>query len=162
MASEFRWKHRVEFGETDMAGIVHFTNYFRYMEMAEHAFLRSIGLSVHAENGGMVVSWPRIRAECQFRAPLTFEDEVEVHLTVRDKTDRTITYDFRLFEKGGRLVATGATTAICASIEGGRKKMSAIAIPDWIGERIEVAPAALQSPQLEPVGEGDLVDSPTA
>jgi len=133
---EFCWKHRVEFGETDMAGIVHFTNYFRYMEMAEHAFLRSIGLSVHAENDGTVVSWPRLRAECSFKASLAFEDEVHVRLAVREKTDRTITYDFRFFKDGERLVATGSTTAICVSIRGSERSMAAIPIPDWIHEKL--------------------------
>ena len=40
MACEHRLQRRVEFSETDAAGIVHFSNFFRYMEGAEHAFLR--------------------------------------------------------------------------------------------------------------------------
>lgn len=163
LASDFRWTHRVEFGETDMAGIVHFTNYFRYMEMAEHAFLRSIGLSVHADRDGTVVSWPRLRAECSFKAPLTFDDEVEVHLAVREKTHRTITYDFRLVGSANRLVATGSTTTICVSIEGDKRRMSAIPIPEWIHERIEVAPAAapIQGPD-ESAGSGTIRSNQTA
>ena len=38
----------VEFSETDMAGIVHYSNFFRYMESAEHAFFRALGFSVVA------------------------------------------------------------------------------------------------------------------
>ena len=38
MANHFHFSKRVEFSETDMAGIVHFSNFFRYMEMAEHAY----------------------------------------------------------------------------------------------------------------------------
>ena len=37
MAYEFRLVRQVEFSETDMAGIVHYSNFFRYMEAAEHA-----------------------------------------------------------------------------------------------------------------------------
>ena len=83
MAYEFHCRQRVEFADTDMAGIVHFSNFFRYMERAEHEFLRSLGLSVHAVNGDDLVSWPRVSAECKFRAPLSFEDELDVHLLVR-------------------------------------------------------------------------------
>jgi YbgC/YbaW family acyl-CoA thioester hydrolase len=143
VAFEFRWRHRVEFAETDMAGIVHFSNYFRYMEMAEHAFLRSLGLSVHAPNGGATVTWPRVRAECSFKAPLTFEDELEVHLLVRKKTNRTITYDFRLLKEADVLVALGSTTAVCVLLEAEKKQMTAIPIPGWIDEKIEVAPGEL-------------------
>ena len=40
MPTEFTIKRRVQFSETDMAGIMHFANYFRLMEEVEHAFLR--------------------------------------------------------------------------------------------------------------------------
>jgi hypothetical protein len=43
---EFRATRRVEFNETDLAGIVHFSNFFRYMETVEGAFYRSFGQSV--------------------------------------------------------------------------------------------------------------------
>jgi acyl-CoA thioester hydrolase len=43
MPCEFRITRRVEFSETDMAGIVHFSNFFRYMETAEHAFFPVTG-----------------------------------------------------------------------------------------------------------------------
>ena len=40
MIAKFSYEHRVEFFETDLAGIVHFANYYRFMEQAEHAFFR--------------------------------------------------------------------------------------------------------------------------
>ena len=51
--TRFHFCHRVEvaFADTDLAGIVHFANFLRYAENTEHAFLRSIGLSVHTTEG---------------------------------------------------------------------------------------------------------------
>ena len=46
MAYEFKAIRRVEFADTDMAGIMHYSNFFRFMETAEHAFFRSLGLSI--------------------------------------------------------------------------------------------------------------------
>ena len=46
MPCEFKVVRRVEFSETDMAGIVHYSNFFRYMETAEHGFFRRLGYSV--------------------------------------------------------------------------------------------------------------------
>lgn len=40
----FQTSRRVEFCDTDMAGIVHFANFFRYMEAAEHELFRNLGL----------------------------------------------------------------------------------------------------------------------
>jgi YbgC/YbaW family acyl-CoA thioester hydrolase len=44
--------HRVEFTDTDMAGIVHFSSFFRYMEVTEHAFFRSLGFSIVMQHEG--------------------------------------------------------------------------------------------------------------
>ena len=57
--SEYVHRRRVQFYETDAAGIVHFSWYFRYMEEAEHALWRAAGLSVPPPGGG--VGWPRVR-----------------------------------------------------------------------------------------------------
>jgi len=94
MPSEFRLRRRVEFAETDLAGIMHFSNYFRYMEAAEHAFFRSLGFSIHSVGADRVIGWPRVRAECEYRRPLRFEDEVEIHLMVREKQSRSLVYEF--------------------------------------------------------------------
>ena len=80
MSYEYRSRQRVEFADTDMAGIVHFSNYFRYMERAEHEFLRTLGISVHDMVSDPPVSLPRVNATCDYRAPLKYEDELEVRL----------------------------------------------------------------------------------
>ena len=71
---EFTYTRSVQFAETDLAGIVHFSAYFRYMEEAEHALWRAAGLSV-ARDG---LHWPRVAAYCDYMNPLRFEDEVTV------------------------------------------------------------------------------------
>jgi acyl-CoA thioesterase FadM len=110
------------------------------MEMAEHAFLRHLGLSVHGRLDGQVITWPRVHAECTYSAPLTFEDQVELHLLVRKKRRKTIEYAFRLYKQGAEQpVAQGSLTVVCASIDAAGR-MSAIAIPECIDRLIEVAP----------------------
>lgn len=140
MASQYCYRHRVQFAETDMAGIVHFSNYFRLMERAEHEFLRSLGISVHAELDGRLVSWPRVHAECSYEAPLAFEDEVEIQLRVREKARKSITFEFRFLGPGSRRVARGSITVVCVAIDPETKKMTSIPIPDAIGDRIEIVP----------------------
>ena len=61
MASEYTITRRVEFSETDLAGIMHFTNYYRWMEICEHEFLRSVGLSVDMEDENGRFGWPGLR-----------------------------------------------------------------------------------------------------
>jgi 4-hydroxybenzoyl-CoA thioesterase/acyl-CoA thioester hydrolase len=119
MPKTFTHSRSVQFCETDMAGVMHFANYFRFMEEAEHAFWRSLGESVHTRRGDTLISWPRAAASCDFLAPLRFEDEVTLHVTLAELGPKSVTLEFE-FESAGRLVARGRTRAVCCRIEGGQ------------------------------------------
>lgn len=143
MADRFCMKRRVEFSETDMAGIVHFAQFFRYMEAAEHAFFRSLGLSVHHTVDGVTIGWPRVHASCDYKAPLRFEDEFEVHVLVKEKGEKTLTCQHVFRKLAGDEpveVARGTLTLICAELNETDKTMRAIAIPQAIDRLIETAP----------------------
>jgi len=143
MPYEFKQTRRVEFADTDMGGIMHFSNYYRYMEAAEHAFYRSLGLRIHAAGDESGLGWPRISASCRYKGPLRFDDEVEIHLLVREKRTKTLTYAFVLhrLENGRRSeVARGAMTVISAVLDPVSGTIKAIPIPPAFADRIEVAP----------------------
>jgi len=144
MAHEHTIRRRVEFSETDMAGIVHFSRFFRYMETAEHAFFRSLGFSIVTRIGDRSYGWPRVHAECDYHAPLAFEERFEVKLRVREIRSRSLIYDFvftRLVdEEPADVVARGSLTAVCVT-EGEDGTMQATPLPREITERIEPAPA---------------------
>ena len=117
MPSEFSLTRQVEFHETDMAGIMHFANFFRWMEVCETAFYRSLGLPLISFVPGEVVGWPRVNVSCSYRAPLRFNDSVVVTLFVKKLTNRSITYVFK-FHRAGTLCATGEVTAVCVAADG--------------------------------------------
>ena len=71
-----------------MAGLVHFSWFFRYMEEAEHALWRAAGLTI--ARPGEASGFPRLATSCEFHAPLRFEDEFEVWVRVVAITRRTI------------------------------------------------------------------------
>jgi YbgC/YbaW family acyl-CoA thioester hydrolase len=157
MAYEFKVTRRVEFSDTDLAGIMHFAHFFRFMETAEHRFFRSLGFSIVTASTDPPVGWPRVHAACDYRQPLHFEDEVEVHLLVREMHRKALAYAFRFFrvEPGPRMeVAQGSLTVVCVSRQPDGR-MKATAIPKPIADRIEVAPHAMlaevQVPRLRRV-----------
>lgn len=137
MASEFTVTRRVEFGETDAAGIMHFSNFFRFMETAEHAFFRSLGFSIHPREQDGAVGWPRVQASCEYRKPLRFEDEVEIHLRVLEKRERVLRYEF-VFRKSGEEAARGQLTVACVRKQADGS-LKAVSIPAEIAARIEPA-----------------------
>lgn len=131
-------RRQVQFVETDAAGIVHFSNYFRYMESVEHEFFRSLGHSIHMRLDGREVTFPRVNAACDFRRPLRFEQEFEVRLLVRAMRSRSLVFDV-LFVQGGQAVARGSLTTVCITRENG--EMRATDIPPQIRDTIQPAPA---------------------
>lgn len=140
MAYEFKMKRLVEFSDTDMAGIMHFANFFRFMEAAEHAFYRSLGFSADLEKA-LGRGWPRVRAECDYKRPLRFEDEVEIHLRVRQIGRTSIRYEF-VFRKSGAQeeVARGGLTIVCVTRDPKTNQMKAAPLPQVVREKIQTAP----------------------
>ena len=146
-ASHFRARRRIEFYETDMAGIVHFSNYFRFMESTEHAFFRSLGLALHSDDGKHMSGWARVGARCEYRLPLHYMDEVEIELTVRAKSRSSLAYDFvfrRIADRDGPTppdeVALGTLEVVhVTQAPGGRMKASAM--PDEVDARVHAAPS---------------------
>lgn len=144
MAHEFKLTRRVEFSETDLAGIMHFSAFFRWMETAEHAFYRSLGFSAHGRQDGREIGMPRVHAECDYMAPLRFEDEVEIHLLVREKNQKSLKLEFNFYNQNANppvKAAQGSLTVVCVDLTQNVGKMSAIPIPPFIADKIDVAPS---------------------
>jgi len=142
VASEFRLVRQVEFSETDLAGIMHFSNFFRYMEAAEHAFFRSLGFSIHS-TAPEPLGWPRVHAGCDYKAPLRFEDSVEIRLLVRERRTRSLRYSFIFTRLNGGApceVARGELTAVCVRRDPETGAFASTPIPEAIASQIEPAP----------------------
>lgn len=133
--SGFRYRRRVQFAETDMAGLVHFSVFFRYMEEAEHALWRAAGLTI--ARAGEETGWPRVAASFDFKAPLRFEDEFEVAVHIAALTRRTIVYAFSI-DRSGTPIGSGTITTACVSNRAG-EPMQALDLPDEIIDRLRAA-----------------------
>jgi acyl-CoA thioester hydrolase len=133
----FRTQRRVEFVDTDLAGIVHFSNFFRYMEAAEVDFLHHLGLSVRLELEGQRLGFPRVSASCDYLRPATFEDilDIEVHL---EKIGRkSLTFAF-VFSCRGEVVARGRTTSVCCRVAADGR-LEAIPLPEVLRQQLQQA-----------------------
>ncbi len=130
----FTHKRMVQFAETDLAGVMHFSNYFRIMEETEHAFWRTMGHGVHAVHEGRTISWPRVATKCSFAAPVRFEDELAIAVSIVQIGTRSLTmhYDFSC---NGKNVATGEMKTVCCELT--ENKFEAIDIPDSIRALLE-------------------------
>jgi acyl-CoA thioester hydrolase len=139
----FRCQRRAEFCETDAAGIVHFSSFVRYMEQAEHALFREIGSSVFPSDAhesrssssvtSPPVTWPRVHCECEYFAPVHFQEVVEVRVYVVRLGNKSITYRHEMWV-GDHLVARGSLTTVCSSHVAG--KLTGVPIPSAIRQSL--------------------------
>ena len=129
---------RIEFSDTDLAGVVHFSRYFIFMETAEGEFLRALGSGFTFEHEGRPGGWPKVAVSCDYLSPLRFGDEVAIHLRVLKMTRSTITYGLSI-RRGDTEVARGQTTSVCC-LTGADGKLAPIPIPQTLAGRIAIAP----------------------
>lgn len=130
---------RIEFADTDMAGIVHFARFFVFMETAEHEFLLAAGApGVHFEHEGERIGWPRVAASCQYKSPAKLGDVLDILVRVKRKGRRSMTYSFEL-KIGDRPVAQGELSSICCALGG--EELRPVPIPPFLADKIEEAPA---------------------
>ena len=134
MSGEFLYQRRIEFCETDAAGLVHFSAFFQYMEQAEHALLRHLGTSVVAEDEEGTISWPRVSASCKFTGAVKFEDEIDIVVIVERIGTKSVTYGFR-FQRDNQTIATGKLTSVCCRIHHDQPPQS-IAIPTELAAQL--------------------------
>ncbi len=151
MTAQFITTRRVEFSDTDMAGIIHFANYYRYMEEAEHAFFRSLGLSImQRQPDGSVIGWPRVSASCSFEAPAYFEDELEVRLSVERKGVKSLNFVIE-FWRGETRLAHGRLKTVCCLCRA-HQPLESIAIPATYADSIQENPAPTTSDKVSVAG----------
>jgi 4-hydroxybenzoyl-CoA thioesterase/acyl-CoA thioester hydrolase len=135
---ELTFRRRVEFADTDMAGIVHFARFFVFMETAEHRFREEIGFPVDGDRteDGAQITWPRVSVTCDYRSPARFGDELEIGVRVVEKGRSSLTFAFT-FAASGRAVAGGRVTSVCCRLA---PELRAVPIPLPLAAAIEILP----------------------
>ncbi len=130
---EFKTRREVEFADTDLGGIVHFSRYFVVMETAEHQFLDALGTSVHTVVDGKTMGWPRVKVSCEYEGPAGYGDTLDITVRVLRKGASSMTYEIE-FEIDGRRVAHGESTSVYCELG---PNMRSVPIPDALAARIE-------------------------
>ena len=132
----FTTTRRVEFGDTDMAGIMHFSNFFRFMEVAETDFLNARGLSVSWLEGGVKWGFPRVSASCDYVKPAKFADVLTIAVVLEKLGKKSAAYRFDFTNQRGEPVAVGRMTAVFCRA-GGPDQIESLEIPPAVRAKME-------------------------
>jgi len=112
----------VAFADTDASGWLHFPNIFRYVETAEHAFLKSRGILVFDR---LLGGWPRVKVSCDYHHPLLSGDPIEVLLEIAQLGTSSLTWNFEILTPAGLTAAAGAMTTVRVDAAGRPQPISA-------------------------------------
>ena len=116
MSSEVTIKRRLEWMDTDAAGIWHHSTVIRWAEDAEAELHRQLGI-VSRTFGAT----PRVNIDFNFGAPVRFDDEVDVTLSVISLGETSVTYQVSV-ERAGDTLAAGKMVAVLIDATSGAKK----------------------------------------
>ncbi|MGC8496378.1 MAG: acyl-CoA thioesterase [Thermoplasmata archaeon] len=94
--NSFKTKYRVSWVDTDALGVMHFSNYFRVCEKAEEEFTNSLGVSFSSSQD---ISFPRVKATCDYKYPLRFNDIATVEIKIKELGKKHITYHIEIFNE---------------------------------------------------------------
>ena len=107
---------RVRYPEVDAMGYLHHSRFLQYFEIGRVELLRSFGFS-YAELERAGVYLVVVKAECRYRAPARYDEELQLTTRVRRQTHVRIDHAYEL-RRGNVLLAEATTTIACVNREG--------------------------------------------
>jgi YbgC/YbaW family acyl-CoA thioester hydrolase len=144
MPACFQTTRRVQFADTDMAGIVHFATFFNYLEEAEHEMFRTCGTSIMQQQpDGSIIGWPRVAASCSFEAPARYDNVLEIRLAQLTVGSKSLTQLWEVWCDEKRL-CRGELTTVCCLFRPG-EPMASMAIPVELRRQLEAVAAGRES-----------------
>ncbi|BDG36298.1 acyl-CoA thioesterase [Parageobacillus sp. VR-IP] len=125
---------RVNFGDTDAAGIVYYPNYFKWFDIAGHQFFRSIGLSPSKLMKEQNIILPLLDVGCTFEHPLYYDDIITIRTVVTEVNRKTIKLKHEVFRGETR---TGHGFELRGWVKEKNGNIFAVPIPDEVRRILE-------------------------
>ena len=123
------YRHFVSYGETDTMGVLYYAEYLHIFERARSFFIREHGMSyAEVERRGIIL--PVREAQCRYRAPVRFDDEILVLVGISQWNRASMIFSYEVWNKDKSLLhATGMTEHAAVNPEG-----RPVRVPDWLKE----------------------------
>lgn len=108
---------RVRYSETDQMGIVYYSNYLVWFEMARTEYFRARGVEYRKIEEEDKLYIPVAEAYCRYKSPLKYDDEVTVTSKLTEMSGPRMSFEYEV-SCGGKLAATGSTKHAFVNEEG--------------------------------------------
>jgi acyl-CoA thioester hydrolase len=105
-------RERVRFVETDMMGVAHHSNHFRWFEMGRVEYLRQVGIDLNDLMRAGIL-FPIIEAGCKYHASAHFDDHILIETRLADVSRAKMDFAYQIRREGdGELLASGHTVNV--------------------------------------------------
>jgi acyl-CoA thioester hydrolase len=108
---------RVYYEDTDLAGIVYYANYFRFIERARTEWVRTLGIDQGQLKAEAGIVFAVRRVEADYLRPARFDDELTVITRPQAATGARVVLEQDVMRGGERLFAA-AVTLVCLTETG--------------------------------------------
>ena len=129
--SRFRQQVRVRWVDTDASRRIHYTAMFRFFEVAESEFMRSLGFT-SARFREMGLDLPRVHVSCDFKVPILHDELLQMGVSVERVGNTSVTLRYVAEKEDGTAAAEGRMTFVTVSLESGRP----VAVPDELRQAL--------------------------
>jgi len=106
---EIIFERKINYYETDRMGVVHHSNYIRFLEEARCFWLEKVGMPFEAlEEKGITI--PVLGVKCEYKYHVTFSDVLQIKVFIKEYTGvrMTVGYDVK-DKKTGKTVIIAET-----------------------------------------------------
>ena len=104
---------RVRYAETDKMGVVYYANYFVWFEVGRADLLRSLGWTYREmEHAGIAL--PVIAAECDYRRPARYDEEIEIRTRGRMLSPVRMEFTYEIARRDDDIVVAAGRTVHAA------------------------------------------------
>ena len=121
MSAQHTINFRVRYPEVDAMGFVHHSRFLQYFEMGRVELLRSLGHS-YADLERQGVLFVVVRAECRYKAPARYDEELSLTTRVVKQTHVRFDHAYEL-RRAQTLLAEGNTTIACVDRDGNLRQI---------------------------------------
>lgn len=111
-------REKVRFAETDMMGVVHHANYFRWFEVGRVEYLRQAGINL-LDLMAIGIVFPITDVSCQYKSSAYFDDIISIETSLTELSRAKMVYSYRVVrETDGKLLAEGKTQNVFTDKQG--------------------------------------------
>lgn len=104
--------HHAKYYETDQMGIVHHSNYIRWMEEARMDVMSQFGISYRDMEEQGVIS-PVVSVSCQYKSMVHFDDTVKIQVKVLKYNGVRLDLEYEVTDNDSGELRTKGTSTHC-------------------------------------------------